>query len=150
MQESTRAREAAVKKDTKEHLDEFRRQQEAAERAAKELEQGTAEVPVEAGEIWAAGPRKRKKGKEGIGGVKIRRTESKDEAKKKEEEAAENAKKDGQQDASAGKSKDVAGNKQGEDNKPASSESPSPPAPPKPAAGLGLGAYSSDDDDDEE
>lgn len=133
MQEGARAREAAVKKDTKEHLDEFRRQQEEAEKAAREQE--GAEEPPQAGESWAAGPRKRKKGKEreGIGGLKIRRTES---GEKKGEEGGKKA-----------DDKSVANTATKEETKakPDLSTSP-PPATASPALGLGLGAYSSDED----
>lgn len=141
VQESTRAREAAVKQDTKEHLDEFRRQQEAAERAAKELEQGVADVPPESGENWAAGPRKRKKGREVLGGVKIRRKGSGEGMKK--EEGAEM-----EDDAEKKKDSSPPVKERVEEKKPSSSASPSPPAPPAIPAGLGLGAYSSDEDDD--
>lgn len=131
-----------MKKDTKEHLDEFRRQQEAAERAVKELEQGVADVPPESGENWAAGPRKRKKGREGIGGVKIRRKGS-GEGAKKEEDAEKGNEAEKKKDSTPPPVKEKA-----EEAKPSNSASPSPPAPPAVPASLGLGAYSSDEDDD--
>ena len=70
--ESARSKEAEVKKETFEQLEAFRKQREEAEKVAKEEEGG--EVPA-AAETWTVGPRKRKKGKEGvgIGGVKLRK-----------------------------------------------------------------------------
>ncbi|KAM0713523.1 hypothetical protein Q7P37_010485 [Cladosporium fusiforme] len=150
VQESARAREAAVKKDTKEHLAEFRRQQEEAERAAKELEEQGADaaVPVDAGENWTAGPRKRKKVLEGFGGVKIRRTEGADGAKREEKMVGKADSKEKDSSAPTAKEERI-------EEAPANSASPSPPAPapapvapPTIAAGLGLGAYSSDEDED--
>lgn len=137
MQEGARAREAAVKKDTKEHLDEFRRQQEEAEKAAREQE--GAEEPTQVGESWAAGPRKRKKGKEreGIGGLKIRRTES---GEKKGEEGGKKA-----EEKADDKSVANTATKEETKAKPDLSTSP-PPVTASPALGLGLGAYSSDED----
>jgi hypothetical protein len=142
VQERARAKELAEKQHTKEHLEEFRKQQEEAERAAKELE---TVAPPTVGETWSAGPRKRKKGKDKdvIGGLKIRRTSTGDKAKE-----AGNAKTKDQTAASsqatpgiADKSAEKGTGKVSE--KPPTSTSPSPPVT---AAGLGLGAYSSDED----
>ena len=70
--ESTRAKEAEVKKQTREQLEAFHRLQEEAERAASL--QDASSTP-EMTEAWAAGSRKRKKGREtAIAGVKLRRT----------------------------------------------------------------------------
>ncbi|KAK5134408.1 hypothetical protein LTR08_006455 [Meristemomyces frigidus] len=82
--DSTRSKEAEVKKQTKEQLVAFRQQQEEAEKAAKLEGEGSA-IPV-AAEMWSVGPKKRKKAREGeaIGGVKFRRTST---AEKKEEGA---------------------------------------------------------------
>ena len=78
--ESTRAKEQAVKRETSEQLDLFRRQQEEAERAA--LDEGgsasnTAASPTDptTETQWALNARKRKRAKEekGLKGVKIRK-----------------------------------------------------------------------------
>ncbi|KAI9768351.1 MAG: hypothetical protein M1840_004959 [Geoglossum simile] len=86
--ESTRAREAALKKETTEQLDAFRKQQEEADKAAfrEEDEAAGAAAGVGGGsggllgeeEQWALSSRKRKKGreKEGLKGVKLQRTSS--------------------------------------------------------------------------
>lgn len=152
VKERTRAKELAEKKDTKEHLEEFRKQQEDAERAAKEQE-GAASPPT-AGDNWAAGPRKRKKGKEkdGFGGLKIRRTSTGEKAagekiveeKSKytdESTGQHKTKADGEEVATTNQVKAMAEDKTKQ--KAPASVSPTPPAP---AAGLGLGAYSSDED----
>jgi hypothetical protein len=85
VQEAARAKELAEKRATKEGLEEFRKQQEEAERAAKEQEGAVS--PPTVSESWAVGPRKRKKGKEkdGIGGLKIRRTSTGEQARKVED-----------------------------------------------------------------
>ncbi|KAI9782710.1 MAG: hypothetical protein M1839_004698 [Geoglossum umbratile] len=86
--ESTRAREAALKKETSEQLDAFRKQQEEADKAAFREEDETTGAaagassgsagPLGEGEQWALSGRKRKKGreKEGLKGVKLRRASS--------------------------------------------------------------------------
>jgi len=143
VQERARAKELAEKKHTKEHLEEFRKQQEEAERAAKELD-AAAVAPVTASETWAVGPRKRKKGKDkdGIGGLKIRRTSTGDKAKEdgdakiKEQTAASSL----AASATADKSKEK-GPEKVVDRPTATS-----PSLPVTAVGLGLGAYSSDED----
>jgi hypothetical protein len=144
VQERARAKELAEKKHTKEHLEEFRKQQEEAERVAKELDAAAAAPPT-VSETWAVGPRKRKKGKEkdGIGGLKIRRTSTGEKAKdigdaKTNDQAAVPSR---VTPVVADKSTEKSSEKVAD--KPAASESPSPPAT---AAGLGLGAYSSDED----
>lgn len=148
MQERARAKELAEKKHTKEHLEEFRKAQEEAERAAKELDAAAAAPLTTVGETsWAVGPRKRKKGKEKdglVGGLKIRRTSTGDKAKETGDATAK--------DQAAGSSREtpVITDKSAETSsekvadKSATSTSPSPP--PVTAAGLGLGAYSSDED----
>ena len=70
--ESTRSKEAEVKKETRAQLEAFRQRQEDAEKAAKVEE--TSEAPP-VSESWSFGARKRKKGreKEAIGGVKLRK-----------------------------------------------------------------------------
>ncbi|KAF2771763.1 hypothetical protein EJ03DRAFT_254416, partial [Teratosphaeria nubilosa] len=72
--ESSRKEEAELKKDTKEQLEAFRKRQEEAEKAAKLEEASPAQDVSEGAAPWAVGPKKRKKGKEGLPGVKFRRT----------------------------------------------------------------------------
>ena len=85
MLESTRAKEEAVKKETKEQLDLFRRQQEEADKALLDAAGNEATVapatagssPMEEGQ-WAVNARKRKrvKEKEVLKGVKLRKSSS--------------------------------------------------------------------------
>ena len=78
--ESTRAKEQAVKRETSEQLDLFRRQQEEAEKAALDgtITNTTAGSPTDSSleTQWALNARKRKRVKEdkGLKGVKIRRS----------------------------------------------------------------------------
>ncbi|KAI9891198.1 MAG: hypothetical protein M1814_003041 [Vezdaea aestivalis] len=80
--ESTRAREAAIKKETSEQLESFRKNQEQADRAAalRADESSTIDPsqPAEdSQESWTVGNRKRKKGKsENSMGIKLRKTSS--------------------------------------------------------------------------
>jgi len=73
--ESTRAKEAAVRKETLNQLNEFRQQQELKEKA--ELGKETEDQPQEQ-ETWAVGGKKRKraKGAPAIAGVKLRKSSS--------------------------------------------------------------------------
>ena len=78
--ESTRAKEQAVKRETSEQLELFRRQQEEAEKAALDgdITNTTAVSPTDpsSDSQWALNARKRKRVKEdkGLKGVKIRRS----------------------------------------------------------------------------
>ena len=78
--ESTRAKEQAVKRETSEQLNLFRRQQEEAEKAALDgnITNITAGSPTDPSSEtqWALNARKRKRAKEdkGLEGVKIRRS----------------------------------------------------------------------------
>jgi ATP-dependent Clp protease ATP-binding subunit ClpA len=143
VQEAARAKELAEKRATKEGLEEFRKQQEEAERAAKEQEGAVS--PPTVTESWSVGPRKRKKGnqKDGIGGLKIRRTSTGEQAKKLEDTFKPVATKSDDQTASSKAQEQQSSIKEQSGEKPASTPSVSPPAP---TAGLGLGAYSSDED----
>jgi hypothetical protein len=142
VQEAARAKELAEKRATKEGLEEFRKQQEEAERAAKE--QKGAVTPPTVSESWAVGPRKRKKGKEkdAIGGLKIRRTSTGEQAKKLEDTPKLPTTKAGDQAAPSEAQEQTSTMEQGAKN-PTHAPLVSPPAP---VAGLGLGAYSSDED----
>jgi len=75
--ESTRAKEAAVRRETSEQLDAFRKQQEEVERAAALAEANNGAV-LQDEEQWVASGRKRKKGrdKEQLKGVKLRKLSS--------------------------------------------------------------------------
>jgi hypothetical protein len=143
VQEAARAKELAEKRATKEGLEEFRKQQEEAERAAKEQEGAVS--PPTVSESWAVGPRKRKKGKEkdGIGGLKIRRTSTGEQARKVEDTSKPVTTKPDDQAGSSKIQEQQSSTTEQSDKKPASTPAVSPPAP---AAGLGLGAYSSDED----
>ncbi|KAK5164972.1 uncharacterized protein LTR77_009637 [Saxophila tyrrhenica] len=164
--ESTRAKEAEVKKETLTQLEVFRRQQEEAEKAAQQA--GDAGPPAEAGESWAAsGPRKRKKGREGpIAGVKLRRTSTNEKqsvASPAGDEAGQPPPKAVTKDAAAAADEKrpadtpSGGSKAGEvvdDDgskisaapvKSVSSAADKPASPPP--SGLGLAAYSSDEDE---
>ncbi|KXT06172.1 hypothetical protein AC578_1418 [Pseudocercospora eumusae] len=145
--ESTRAQEAAVKKETTEQLDAFRRQQEEAERAAKQAASHEAPETAEQ-ESWSVG-KKRKKGKESLfGAVKLRRSsttdkaeqpapkamDTKDSTKATESAAGRDAVKAEPDEKSSDKVTPVAA-----DTKTATKSTPT-------GVGLGLGAYSSDED----
>ena len=162
MLESTRAKEAEVRKETSQQLDAFREQQRQTESSASQLE---AEPAVEVVESWATGPRKRKKGRESvIGGVKLRRvsTTEKQEvssagAATKTDDPAEPTTAEAEvQEAnisqSASSELDAAAPKA---SIPSSKVKSSPKidekepstAPSSPVVGLGLAAYSSDEDE---
>ena len=85
MLESTRAKEDAVKKETKEQLDLFRRQQEEADKALLDgagndstITPATAGSPPPEEGQWAVNTRKRKRAKEKevLKGVKLRKSSS--------------------------------------------------------------------------
>lgn len=144
--ESTRAKEAEVKKQTREQLEAFRRSQEEAERAASLQDTD----PAEAVETWTVGPRKRKKGRENvIGGVKLRRTSNTEKQIATENDTIMSRDLRGEQihDAQTPGKAPLEASESGDpaallDVNTTASKSPSPPA-----AALGLGAYSSDEDD---
>lgn len=79
MLESTRAREEAVRKETIERLDLFRRQREQAHQEETTTEDGNTDEPgAQEGQWTSSAARKRKKGtdKAGLKGLKVRRTSS--------------------------------------------------------------------------
>ncbi|KAK4547349.1 hypothetical protein LTR36_001005 [Oleoguttula mirabilis] len=146
--ESTRSKEASVKKETMEQLAAFRTQREEAEKAATQEEVAGS---VAATETWAVGPRKRKKGREteGIGGVKIRRTstaEAKGDTAGQKSIAAQDVGRQLREPPEAGKKAGPV-----KDNAMAPKKAASPAAtaeaPPAPVPALGLAAYSSDEED---
>ncbi|KAF2172980.1 hypothetical protein M409DRAFT_62638 [Zasmidium cellare ATCC 36951] len=137
--EGERVKEAAVKRQTREELDAFRRQQEEAEKAAKV---GGPEDSTEAvdGTSWSVG-KKRKKGREGLlRGVKLRKASSGERASAAAEPAASPSP---PQEEQAKVTDEV---KRGSET---ASPADKPAVPPKATsgAGLGLAAYSSDEDD---
>lgn len=73
--ESTRAKESAVKKETAEQLELFRRQQEETEKAAR-LAAGHDEPAQESNNTWAVKKRKRTREKDNLPGVKLRKSSS--------------------------------------------------------------------------
>ena len=82
MLESTRAKEEAVKKETSEQLEIFRRQREEADKAALDDPGTTQDVatgsgsPVE-GESWTTSKKRRRgKEKDALKGIKLRKTSS--------------------------------------------------------------------------
>ncbi|KAL9100247.1 MAG: hypothetical protein Q9163_004354 [Psora crenata] len=164
--ESTRAKEEAVKRETTEQLDAFRRQQEEADRALREGEQGKeveeAGSPTALESNWAVGAKKRKrvKEKEGWRGVKLRKSSSSAlDAPRRQEEARRNSQssppptelKSTSPNYITGENKSnitVPISSQMGTSEVGSSSMPSkdPPSIEKPAAGLGLAGYSSGED----
>ncbi|KAF2145500.1 uncharacterized protein K452DRAFT_283855 [Aplosporella prunicola CBS 121167] len=159
--ESTRAKEDAVKKETSEQLDAFRKHQEEVERAAR-LTEGNDGSPPDEEEQWASAGRKRKKGKEPFKGLKLRKASSTDKPispenhgptkapdDKKNEELAESSKtskSDPSSNHQAGK--EPPSPKPAMETSTAPAKEEAPPNKPKPSsATLRLTGYSSDEDD---
>lgn len=139
--ETTRAQEAAVKKQTAEELDAFRRQQEEAEKAAKAAGPEDAVESTES-TSWSVG-KKRKKGREGLlGGVKLRKASSGEKTSVTVEPDVE-ASASPPKEEHAKVAKGVKRDSQIDGPVNVSVEPSKPPAP----LGLGLAAYSSDEDD---
>ena len=146
--ETTRAEEQRVKRETAEGLEQFRKQQEEADKRARRGSDGAQVAdngyPIMEEEQWAAGGRKRKRAKEKdvIKGVKIRRSST---AEKVVDPVAE----------SSWPSRPSAAKNLGNTSRAAPSDVPvqptqasdekTPAAPAK--AGLGLVDYGSDDDE---
>ena len=86
MLESTRAEEERVKRETAEGLEQFRRQQEEADKKTRigsdEPQAADEGSPIVDEKQWVAGGRKRKRAKEkdGLKGVKIRRSSTTEKA----------------------------------------------------------------------
>ena len=163
--ESTRKREAEVKKETKDGLEAFRKQQEEADKALKEQEAdvgGAAGSPTTAetkttGSEWKVKKRKRGIEKEGtLKGLKRRQSEPTKEGsvegqtngseggEARQGRAAVNVKdKQERGEASPLSSKDVVPAVKEDSSK----EEATASKPPKPVVGLGLAGYSSDEED---
>ena len=158
--ESTRAKEEAVKRETAERLEAFRRQQEDTEKASR----GDAPEASNQSEAdtWAFNARKRKrtKEKEAIAGLKLRKSSSSMAHMTSDAGAAE-AKVSDDKKPSPSSPAPTPANQAAKsvqppvaaidkaitdkiDKTPATAAASTAPAP---AAALGLAAYSSDDDD---
>jgi hypothetical protein len=155
--ESTRAKEAAVQKETSEQLEIFRRQQAEAEKSAVG-DQGSGS-PIGEEEQWTTRKRKKGKEKETFKGLKLRKTSSATEdsfsapiqsaaAAEKEQtpaKVASVASTDPPVASSSGSNVNV--NKQAPDKgKPVVKPPAAKVPPPSKPAVLGLGGYSSDED----
>jgi hypothetical protein len=164
--ESTRAKEAQLKKETSEQLDLFRQQQADVEKAmlANDVTGGASGSPTgDVEESWATNPRKRKKkakDSEVLKGVKLRRTSSTSEPQKPPTitmNPVDPSQKDStpigsdatapDKSTSTDRSKNsIPTSHEGIDATPAILSASSPKA--KPAVSLGLVAYGSDSDSD--
>ena len=160
--ESTRAKEAAVKKETAEQLEAFRKQREEAEKALLDEAGNTqASNPGAASateqETWTTSGKKRRrtKDKDILVGAKLRKTSSapKDNKRDSDQTASRTrTQADTQEKEPSVTSNASATMETVAHNKPLSSYKPSSPipvsskTPPVAAPGLGLGGYSSDED----
>lgn len=147
--ESTRAKEEAVKKETSEQLELFRRQREEADRVqlnnAGAPGAGSAS-PVEE-ESWATSKKRRRgKEKEALKGIKLKRTSStgEDKATPRTTEAATETARSVQKDGSGSPVATVP--RRSDKDQVAKSSSPPSKPPESKASALGLGDYSSDED----
>lgn len=146
--ESTRVKEAKVRKETAEQLEIFRKQREAAEKAQFEEDDdastaATAGVPSSQ-VTWTAKPRKRRRDKEAVPslGAKLRKTSSTEPAQPNVFTSGQNIAMDVRLTSGA-----AMANKGPADRAP--TEGPDAQVPKEeatPAATLGLGDYSSDDE----
>jgi hypothetical protein len=152
--ESTRKEEERVKRETAEGLAVFRQQQEEADKKARRGSDGAAieeGSPTLEEELWVAGGRKRKraKEKEGLKGVKIRRSSTSTETTKPSQTSPPASSPPGSP-ASKGveTTKPTTRDLKIQESQGPKSESPAinkkPPAPAK----SGLVNYGSDEDDD--
>lgn len=159
--ESTRAKEEAVKKETSEQLDIFRRQQEEADKAllSEDIIAGDTHTSGKAETLsteaqWAINARKRKraKDKDGLKGVKLRKSSTSEASigsviEHKKAMQSSSRKEEMDRDASRSES-----NRNGDvreaQQSPGVSNSTTVPSSKEQAStvGLGLGGYSSDDE----
>ncbi|KAI5256690.1 hypothetical protein E4T42_01499 [Aureobasidium subglaciale] len=161
--ETTRAKEDAVRKETAEQLEAFRRQQEDTEKASREAAPEASNQSES--DTWAFNARKRKRNreKEAIAGIKLRKSSSSMAQMTEDAGATSGAVSDDKKQSPPSPGPAPA-------SQSASAKPVQPPvaamdevvsdqvnkapatvrasASPKPAAALGLAAYSSDDDDD--
>lgn len=153
--ESTRAKDAAVKKETTEQLEAFRKQREDADRALRDGEEvEKAGSPVEEETSWTVGKKRRRKEKGPASGVKLRKSSSTQE----HSQSAQTLSSDTIETLPA--AKEHKNEKEGQVSQAtlpplapkAASHPAAPPAankslssPGKPSVGLGLAGYSSDE-----
>ncbi|GAB7355777.1 hypothetical protein MBLNU459_g6459t1 [Dothideomycetes sp. NU459] len=152
--ESTRAKESAVRKETAEQLELFRKQQEESEKAALAANPDP-DAQAAGSDTWAVSARKRKRAREreGFLGVKLRRTSSAadqpDTSKPADavQEESTNPQKEAVASTNSSSPSVVAEVTKAvkPDNSPRTATASPLPLQPAPAA-LGLGAYSSDED----
>ncbi|PGH27371.1 hypothetical protein AJ80_00849 [Polytolypa hystricis UAMH7299] len=156
--ESTRAQEAALKKETMEQLEMFHRQRQQVEKVDTEsagTAGGVAGLPVE-DEQWTTSGRKRRRGKEkdAFPGVKLRKSSSSTENKSTENGqnkvnvVSEPSKKTTSPTSTTAPGKAANPNDTRTESKPVQPTAPQqkqPSALPT-SSGLGLGGYSSDED----
>jgi hypothetical protein len=151
IEEKKRKEEARVRKETLEQLDVFRRQREEVE--SKALEEQVIDAPGKDEVQWAAPGRKRKKGNEAglLKGLKLRKTSSATEEKRKVEEHTLREK-----ELQASTPKELVAGAKAKDTTTSLEQSPgkkdkpspaTPPAKPTNLLSLGLGYASSDEDD---
>lgn len=159
--ESTRAKEDAVKKETAEQLQAFRRQQEEADKASLSatatgtaLSEESARPDAPSGDSqWAINARKRKRAKDNaaLPGLKLRKSSSTCEKPARPEagitDGSDNkvtAEVDRSSQATGDRSKDLP---RSDDTRIKNTRLQGSPASPKPTVGvLGLAAYSSDEE----
>ncbi|KAK5115936.1 hypothetical protein LTR62_000392 [Meristemomyces frigidus] len=154
VRESSRTKDEEVKRQTREQLEAFRKQQESAEMAARGQDV-SGEASEGVAQSWSIAPRKRKKGYEVVGGVKLRKTSSAEKTVSPTSTVAEEAaaKVRGEDGLESEQANDEVGSAKVVDGAvratvPASRSSVSSMravGPAKPA--LGLAAYSSDEDE---
>ncbi|KKY13943.1 putative nefa-interacting nuclear protein nip30 [Phaeomoniella chlamydospora] len=142
--ESTRAQEAAVRKETREQLEAFRKQQEAAEKAALEVEDASIreqQITLKASqEQWSARKRKRDTDKGVNGLLKLRKMSS---SNSENTEAAVASSTTGKQSSTAKAPVVTSSVSKGTPAVEVDTVEPTKPS----AVALGLGDYDSDDDE---
>ena len=147
--ESTRAKEAAVRKETLDQLNEFRQRQELKEKSERGEE---TEEQAQEQESWTVGAKKRKRTKNApaIAGVKLRKTSSaadpSDKIKDVEQENSNHKDEEIAVERTEPKTLLATDEQSGTETAPAIKQSTvKTPAAPASSA-LGLGGYSSEDD----
>ena len=154
--ESTRAKEAAVRKETTEQLEAFRKQREDADRALRDGEDvEKAGSPTEELESWSVGKKRRRKDKGPASGVKLRKSSSTQDQSQSAQTlspdttktlpAFKELKKEKAGQELQPNSPDLAPKAASHPSAPPDSKK-SQPSPNKPSVGLGLAGYSSDED----
>lgn len=147
--ESTRAKEAAVRKETFDQLNEFRQRQELKERS--ERGEKTEEPGQEQGS-WTVGAKKRKRTKNApaIAGVKLRKTSSAADSSVNIDDTEEknNSRRDGKTAVEPTESKTLLSTdeQRGSETAPAVKQPTVNTPATQAGSGLGLGGYSSEDD----